>query len=476
MTESQASSPRAGWLARLDLDRFDRLVWITIIGLILAIGAVALGGDRVGVYVAENGYEPMGAAGGSLPVRVRFSDDMNAESVAEHFHITPDVPGDLTWVSPSLMIFTPRQPWQAGETYTVTLDAGAQSARRGAVLHDPLTWSFTVRLPRAVYIAPSDAFTRNLYMTDLDTGDVFQLTTADYGIEDFAVSPNGSEIAYAQNNEDGTADLWVLNVLTNAPRQVTNCVDAVCRDPAWKPDGAVLAYQREELNTGLGTGVSPARVWLVDLNSLQTQLLFDDSQILGYDPTWDASGERIAVFDSTLPGIRVHDYARGSDTVIESMQGVVGAFSPGEDLLVYPVLVAGAIGQQFYTHLELADFDAGTTSPISGDAAAPVEDGSAIWSPDGTQLLVARRYLDGRYTPGKQLYLLDPATGDATPLVIDSTYNHAAMHFDASGTRIVFQRFALQDPDAQPEIWMLDLNTNAIRKLADNAFLPDWVP
>src|SRR3546814_14601670 len=59
---------------------------------------------------------------------------------------------------------------------------------------------------------------------------LFQLTTADYGIEDFAVSPNGSEIAFSQNNEDGTADLWVLNVLTNAPRPVTNCVVAVCRD------------------------------------------------------------------------------------------------------------------------------------------------------------------------------------------------------------------------------------------------------
>ncbi|HML23681.1 MAG TPA: Ig-like domain-containing protein [Aggregatilinea sp.] len=476
MTDSQTTSPRAGWLARLDLDRFDRLVWITIAGLILAIGAVTLAGDRVGVYVAENGYEPTGAAGGSLPVRVRFSDDMDAESVAAHFHVSPDVPGDLAWASPSLMIFTPRQPWQAGETYTITLDAGAQSARRGAVLHDPLTWSFTVRLPRAVYIAPSNAFVRNLYMTDLDTGDIFQLTTAEYGIEDFAVSPNGSEIAYSQNNEDGTADLWVLNMLTNAPRQVTNCVDAICRDPAWKPDGTVLAYQREELNTSLGTGVSPARVWLVDLNSLQTGLLFDDSQILGYDPTWDATGQRIGVFDSTLPGIRVHDYERGSDTVIESMQGEVGAFSPNGDLLAYPVLVAGSVGQQFYTHLELADFDAGTTAPISGDSSAPVEDGSAIWSPDGTQLLIARRYLDGRYTPGKQIYMLDPATGEATPLVIDDAYNHAAMRWDAAGTRIVFQRFALQDPDAQPEIWMLDLSTNEIRKLADDAFLPDWVP
>lgn len=476
MTGSQASSSRARWLARLDLDRFDRLVMITLAGLVLAIGAVALAGDHVGVYVAEGSYEPTGTAGGSLPIRVRFSDDMDAGSVAERFHIEPDVPGDLSWAGKGLMIFTPRQPWQAGQTYTVTLDAGAQSARRGAVLKDALTWTFTARLPRAVYIGPSDAFERNLTMTDLQTGDVYQLTTAEHGIEDFAVSPNGSEIAYSQNNEDGTGDIWILNVLNNSVRQITNCVDAICHDPAWKPDGAVLAYQREELNSGLGTGVSPARVWLVDLGTLQTQLLFSDSQILGYDPTWDASGQRIAVFDATLPGIRVHDYVAGSDTVIESMQGVVGDFSPEGNRLVYPVLVAGALGQQFYTHLELADFDAGTTAPLSGDAATPVEDGAAIWSPDGTQLLVARRYLDGRYTPGKQLYLLDPATGEATPLVIDDQYNHAAMHWDASGSRIVFQRFALQDPDARPEIWSLDLNTNAIEKVADNAYLPDWVP
>jgi Tol biopolymer transport system component len=155
---------------------------------------------------------------------------------------------------------------------------------------------------------------------------------------------------------------------------------------------------------------------------------------------------------------------------------VVGNFSPDGTRLVYPVLVRGARGQEFYTHLEIADLETLTRTRLSGAADAPVEDSYAVWSPDGTQLLVARRYLDARYTPGTQIYLLDPATGEATPLIVDAGYNHAGMHWDATGHRIVFQRFAVTAQDALPEVWVYDLDTRALTRVAENAFFPAWLP
>jgi Tol biopolymer transport system component len=165
-----------------------------------------------------------------------------------------------------------------------------------------------------------------------------------------------------------------------------------------------------------------------------------------------------------------------TDVLIESAGGTVGNFSPDGTRLVYPVLQRGLIGEQFYTHLEMADFSTVTRTRLSGPADTPVEDGLAVWSPDGDRLVIARRYLDNRFTPGKQLYLLDAASGEVTPLVVDAAYNHAAMRWDASGQLIVFQRFSLVEPQATPEIWLIDLNSGELRLIGTNVFLPQWVP
>ncbi|MBN1680098.1 MAG: PD40 domain-containing protein [Anaerolineae bacterium] len=474
MAETHSTRPR--WLAALDLDRFDVLVLAVMLALTAGIVGVVLAGDQLGVTIASNGYAPQGSVRGSEPIRIRFSDDMDQDSVAERFRITPDTPGDITWTTSQTLIFTPQQPLLAGQTYTVTVERGARASRRGSSLADDFSWTFSVRLPRVAYLAPADRIAANVMMTDTQSGEVYQLTTVEDGSEDFAVSPNGSAIAFSHVNPDGTSDIWVVDLINNTTRQMTNCVAALCDNPSWKPDGTQIVYQRAEFNAGLGTGLGPSRAWVVDVNSQQTVLLFADSQRLGFDPTWSPDGRRLAVFDASLPGIRVHDFTADSDAIIESMQGVVGRFSPDGSQLVYPVLVRGALGQEFYTHLEIVDFDTVTRTRVSGPEDTPVEDADAVWSPDGQILLIARRYLDERYTPGQQLYLLDLATDIIEPLVVDASYNHSAMSWDASGRRIVFQRFSLSAPGARPEIWTFDLDTGELAQVADNAFLPAWVP
>jgi len=458
------------------LDRFDVLVIAVIAALLVAIAGVVLAGDQVGVYVSDGDYGPQGIVGGAQPVYARFSDAMSASSVAEHFRIDPPVPGDITWPGQNTLLFTPRQPWLAGQTYTVTVERGARASRRSGVLQKTLSWTFTARLPRVVYLAPSDEMDRNLYRADLQTGEAVPLTASTEGIEDFAVSPNGSEIAFSQNNPFGTSNLWVLSVADQTLRQVTNCVAARCYSPAWKPDGTQLAYQRDDFNTGVGIGVSASRAWIVDLASLQTQLLFADAQMLGATPSWSPTGQRIAVFDTAASGIRVYDYASGSNVMIESLVGVVGHWSPDGKKLIYPEITRGSLGSEFYTTLEITDFETMTRVPLGDPGGIPVDDGDGVWSPDGQWLLVTRRYLDNRYTPGKQLYLLDPEMGEAQPLVVDAAYYHAGAHWDPSGERIIFQRYPLQQAGARPGVWMVDLATGELRQVAENAMLPQWLP
>lgn len=158
------------------------------------------------------------------------------------------------------------------------------------------------------------------------------------------------------------------------------------------------------------------------------------------------------------------------------MQGAYGRWSPDGQTLLYPVLVRGQIGTEFYTHLDIIDRHSGTLSRVSGPNDAPVHDGEGAWSPDGQTLAVGRSYLDERYTPGLQLYLLDRADGEVEPLVIDARYNHAALHWDAAGQRLVFQRFPVGNPDGLPSIWVYDRQSGQLQQVADNAMMPQWIP
>ena len=101
---------------------------------------------------------------------------------------------------------------------------------------------------------------------------------------------------------------------------------------------------------------------------------------------------------------------------------------------------------------------------------------SQAGEPGGDALIVLRRYLDDRFTQGRQIYRLDLASGDAEPLVLDPAYTHSALDLDAAATRLVYQRFPAGQPDAEPEIWMLDLASGAQKQIASDAFLPAWAP
>jgi Tol biopolymer transport system component len=157
--------------------------------------------------------------------------------------------------------------------------------------------------------------------------------------------------------------------------------------------------------------------------------------------------------------------------VISTMQDVVGSFSPDGTQLVYPVLRQGALGTQFYTHLNLVNLDTEELTSLSGPDDAPVEDVLGYWSPDGQRILILRRYLDTRYTAGIQIYDLDPATGDAEPLIVDADINHSGVSFQ--GRQILYHQYPLSG--SGPEVWLYDMDNGERTQIAVNAFLPHWL-
>lgn len=337
--------------------------------------------------------------------------------------------------------------------------------------------------PAVVALAPANAVDQQLVIADPHTGTVTPLTNAPYGVLDYAVSPSGNLIAYAQNNADGTADLWLVDLTRGVDqlmtRALTRCVNARCRNPAWNPDERQIAYQREDFLPEPARGLSHPRVWTVDIVTVKTQLLIADPQVLGADSAWSPDGQDLAVYDPARNGVRVYALQGREPEVIVTIDGVLetaGLWSPDGRQLLYPVLVRSARGVEFYTHLELTTIMTAERVPVTGPYDTPIEEGGADWSPDGRTLLVARRYMDDRYTAGKQILRLDLRDGTVETLVADPQFTHAAPQWDASGRWIVYQRYDLVTINTMPEIWVYDTDTGAAQLVIENAFFPGWGP
>jgi len=94
----------------------------------------------------------------------------------------------------------------------------------------------------------------HLFMLDMETGEVTDLTPGPYdvppialgGFQDFDLSPDGSEVAFVRNTDEPTAvgtgnDIWLVPADGGEPRLLTPS-DANDTSPQYSPDGSRIAY------------------------------------------------------------------------------------------------------------------------------------------------------------------------------------------------------------------------------------------
>lgn len=329
--------------------------------------------------------------------------------------------------------------------------------------------------PEMLFLAPASRADANLYRFNTTTGRTEQLTHLAKGVYDYALSHNQAWVAYSTSNDVGLVDIGAVNLKTKHQIQLTNCaaVQASCTNPAWRADDAQIAYTRRELDEASGWSHTD-RVWLVDVATGESALLFDDLEVQTHGPKWSPVGERLGVVLVNQPGILVYDFGTATSLYIPGQESFVGVFSPEGTRLVYPSLRSGAING-YYTHLQMAYLDQANAEGVylSGPIETPAEDRSAAFYPDGQRLAIARRYLDDRYTIGTQIYVLDMQTLQLAPLIVDSAYNHASLSWSQDGEWLLMQRFHFETQRA--EIWLYHMLDGSLQRVYDDAFLPSFI-
>jgi Tol biopolymer transport system component len=437
------------------------------------------------------------------PLQMVFSRRMDTPSIQQHLTIDPPQTGEFSWEGHTL-VFTPGEPWPSGKTITVSLAPGARAAGWLSLpLQEHVSWSFTIRQPRLVYLYPAGE-SANLYIFNPETDAGQELTDIPAGVLDFDVSPDGESIYYSVKNLQGGSSIYRLEDINSPtgsaaqageqPRStlILACTRATCRTPKISPQGDFLAYER----TAFLGGAEPTytRVWLLPLGEnpapIPGQALTTQSQarLAGPQgnqttlPEWSLEGW-LSFYDNTLAAFTLLNPSDGQAVQFANDTGQPGSWSPDGEAFVAPEITFIEPGDPQRTGLEsianshLIRFDRQNSSKQDLSQAENLEDASPAYAPGGTSLAFTRKYLDiAHWTPGRQLWVMNADGSDVRQLTDDPFYHHYALTWKPGGGQLAYVRFNQTVLTEPPEIWVINPETAQATRLIVGGYAPQWIP
>jgi Tol biopolymer transport system component len=383
---------------------------------------------------------------------------MNRSAVEQNLNIEPTQSGTFTWEGET-MTFSPTVPWPGGAVISVTLRTGARSSL-GISLEQEQQWSFSVARTMLAYLWPANG-SADLYMLDAVGGEVVQLTDQS-GILEFSVGSEGLLVYFSAENEAGGSGIWRLDMLTRKSEQVFDCGADLCALPQPSPDGAWLAYE----NTTKG------EIWVLPLprNGLNAQ---EGEVVLlgkGTRPLWSSEGI-LAYFDDAGKAFRIVDPAGELLISFPNIMGEPGAWSPNGSFFTAPETDDEVDASRLWAFLPVN----GLINNLSGDGL--VEDSSPAYSPDGQWLAFARKYLDlERWTPGRQLWVMEADGENPNPLTNDEFYAHTSFAWSPDSQTIAFVRAHRTTPEVPPDVSIIQRDGSNLIRLVVGGYAPQWIP
>ncbi|MEJ5313630.1 Ig-like domain-containing protein [Anaerolinea sp.] len=451
----------------MNLSRFDRFVWMILSALLLALVGMALALPLLGLPDPQPGWDEQGI-GAYGPLSIQFPRGIDPESAESALSITPSVGGEVKWVGERLLFF-PSVPFRQGVTYTLSLREGVQ-ARDGRTLKHGLIWTFTVRSPLLAYLAPSAS--AEIWVQDLLTGESHALTDTGGRVFDYTVAPDGETLVYSAYNMQKGMDLWQVRRDGTQNRKILDCGADWCLNPAFHPQGTILAYSRRlaPLQEGAQPGVP--RVWLLDLSAGTTQPISPDPNISGSEPLWAPRFRRLIMWDGLSGGLRGVDLEAQQTILIPSEMGMNAVWTPDGNALLFTRLIIGETTA--YAGVYRYDWDKQTTESVLGGEQSPWDYGVPVFSPDGKWMAVGVREVLG--SPARQVWLFRPDGTAGNPILQDAMINFSSFHWNPQGDALALQQITLGSSSSRPQIAVLNIDSRSLRIVAEDATFPQWVP
>ncbi|HKX84197.1 MAG TPA: protein kinase [Pyrinomonadaceae bacterium] len=203
-----------------------------------------------------------------------------------------------------------------------------------------------------------------------------QLTDAP-GTEFFpSISPDGKDLVYAAE-ENGGYDIFTQRVNGKNRRNLTENSPAVDTQPAFSPDGELIAFRSER---------TPKGIYVMGASGENLRHVSAD----GFHPSWSPNGKEIVVssFGRDEPTVRadtqnilwVINVANGEKRELAKVEASFPTWSPNGHRIAY-WFYTGTFGRR-----DIATIPAGGGDPVIVAKDFAVSNWNPVWSPDGKYL------------------------------------------------------------------------------------------
>ena len=189
----------------------------------------------------------------------------------------------------------------------------------------------------------SDNRRLHIFVADVATTQVRQLTSGAHHEHSIDWSPNGAEIVFVSHREPVedvffNYDLFTVNVASGALRRLTATENAEYR-PRWSPDGKTIVYQATKRGmTDLETTMEDTHVWLINADGSNRRELgaaLDNRQGV---PAWAPDGSAVYTTVQERGHVRLYrlPIAGGPPEAVINERGTVGNWSVAKgDTIAY---------------------------------------------------------------------------------------------------------------------------------------------
>jgi hypothetical protein len=197
-------------------------------------------------------YWPGGTA------QITFSHPMDESSVERALQVTPGSQGQAAWFGDTLNL-QPVGDWKPGVTYHILL-TGTINDDQGRSLHTPVSWWFRVHHIGRVAPCPV-AGVRNV----CEVGGTHRpLTHSAMPVTGYALSPDGTLLAYTRIDGSGLPHLFIIGADGTGARQLSSGAYAD-GDPTFAAgDNSSVTYRRRPVLAGGRPGRS--QLWNVNID------------------------------------------------------------------------------------------------------------------------------------------------------------------------------------------------------------------
>lgn len=439
-----------------------------LVFLAVFVGLAILLGTQAGVRVSVNLPE-QGVIAPFQTIKLTFSEPVDFEMASSLISVYPVLEGYLEWVDSRTVQYVPIRPFELNTIYKLTLNPDVITAS-GRELKKGHTWEFTVRDPLVVYLL-TDANQSSLWAMDLKNNPPQRLTDETVKVISFDAARTGEFIIFTATNAQGGVDLWQVSRAGNDASLLLDCGRDRCTTPVISPNAARIAYSREAAGPTPDLPFGSPRIWLLDLQSGQDGPVYEDQQILGYNPSWSPDSSRLASFDGLADQINMIDLKEKKQYAFQSNTGGPIAWSPDSNQILFTNVEQTEDGLR--THVRFVDIALNESQTLIGaNDDRDYSYYSLAWSSLEEKAILGFRA--GKDKPSQILWLFDPAMLEGIVIADQQDYTYNSPQWDPWGNAIIFQQFKLRGA-FNPEIglWRAGFSEPLI---LTQGLMPHWLP